>query len=82
MSNINNAVVGGRLLRFLERERDRQVLNRPEESVGDNCNNMDKDCFRLMSQNINGIGQEANNTKEMGIKKFVKDFKVDIFALQ
>ena len=68
MSSINDAVVGGRLLRSTERWTGRQEPNRPGESVGDKSKTKDKECFRLVSQNINGIGQEANNTKEMGIK--------------
>jgi exonuclease III len=82
MSSINDAVVGGRLLRPIERWTGRQEPNRPGESVGDKSKTKDKECFRLVSQNINGIGQEANNTKEMGIKKFAQDLKVDILALQ
>ena len=69
MSSINNTVIGERLLRVIERRRDRLELNRLEESVGDLIINKDEDSFRLISQNINGFGQEADNTKEIGNKK-------------
>ena len=82
MSSISDTVVGGRLLRFGERIRDRQRPNCLEESVGDKCNLKGNDCFRIVSQNINSIGQEANNPKELGIKSFAQDLKIDVFALQ
>ena len=82
MSSINNTVIGERLLRVIERRRDRLELNRLEESVGDLIINKDEDSFRLISQNINGFGQEADNTKEIGIKNFAIEFKADILALQ
>ena len=82
MSSINQTVVDGRLLRGSTGGRDRQVPNRPEEMVGDVCNTKSKDCLRCISQNINGIDQEANSAKEIGTKNFAKDYKVDILALQ
>ena len=68
MNNDNSPVTGERLLRASEEEEDRQRPNRSEGILGDKCKGKGGDCLRLMSQNINGIGQEMNSIKEQGIK--------------
>ena len=82
MSSTNETVVGWRRLRDDSVGTDRQEPNRQEETVGDRCNAKEEHCLRLISQNINGIGQETNNEKELGIKNFITDYKVDIMAVQ
>ena len=82
MSNINRSVVGGRLLRDEIERVDTQELNRPEEFMGDRCGVKDNGSLRIVSQNINGIGQTTKNIKEQNIKDFVHNFNVDILAMQ
>ena len=82
MSSINETAVGWRLLRDDNGGRERQEPNRQEEIVGDSCKTKEEQCIRLMSQNVNGIGQEANSAKEIGIKDFILNNKIDIMAIQ
>ena len=82
MSNCHGSAVGGRLLRDAIWRMGRQEPNRPEERVGDECGEKDGEWLRIMTQNINGIGQEGGNIKERGIKTFVKEFNVDVMAMQ
>ena len=82
MSSTNETVVGWRRLRNDSVGTDRQKPNRQGETVGNRYNAKEERCLRLISQNINGIGQEANNEKELGIKNFITDYKVDIMSLQ
>ena len=82
MGSYSETVVGGRLLRDFWEEGDKQELNRPEEIVGDTCGKKGKDCIRLMTQNINGIGQHCNNIKEKSLKDFCSSYNVDIFAFK
>ena len=82
MNNDNQTVVGGRPLRVERGREGRQELNRPEEIIGDSCTTKSNDCLRLMSQNINGLGQDSNSIKEQGLKKFIEEYKIDVMAIQ
>ena len=82
MSSCNGSVVGGRQLQGETRRVDRQEPNRPEEAVGDICGKKHDMCLRIMSQNINGIGQNKNSNKENGIKGMIVEFSVDVLGLQ
>ena len=82
MSSCNGSAVGGRLLRDITDGEDRQEPNRPEEVVGDVCGKKDMECLRIVTQNINGIGQGRDNIKESALKKFIIDKDIDIFAAQ
>ena len=73
MSNNCQTVVGRRQPREERGGEDRQEPNRQKEIVGDMCNKKGDQCLRLMSQNINGIGQKANSEKELGIKNFISE---------
>ena len=61
---------------------DRLEPNRLEECVGDAFGTKDSDVIRILTQNINGIGREANNTKETMLKTYVTDNAIDIAAVQ
>ena len=61
---------------------DRLDPNRLEECVGDAFGTKDSDVIRILTQNINGIGREANNTKETMLKTYVTDNAIDIAAVQ
>ena len=82
MTSCHGSAVGWRLSRDINGRSGRQEPNRQEEYVGDRCEGKEKDCFRIMTQNINGIGQEAGNIKEKSVKAFIQDFDIDIMALQ
>ena len=82
MCSRNETVAGGRLLQVNNGGRGRQESNRSEDIVGDICSTKHSECLRLITQNINGIGQTINNIKETGIKAFTHDYSVDILALQ
>lgn len=82
MSSQHGSAAGGRLLRDANEGVGRQELNRPEEFVGDKCGKKNSECLRIMTQNINGFGQKADNLKERGIKAFVRDRNVDVLAMQ
>ena len=82
MTSRHETTVGGRLLRVSNGRMGRQEPNRPEEYVGDKCGKKAGEMLRIMTQNINGIGQESGNIKERGIKIFVKEFDVDVMAMQ
>ena len=82
MGSCNGTVVGGRLPRVHNGRRDRQEPNRLEEYVGDRCDEKEADCFRIVTQNINGIGREVGNIKETSVKAFIQNLSVDVFAVQ
>ena len=82
MSSNTQPVVEGRPLRDKREGKGRQESNRPEERIGDIFNTKDNECIRIVSQNINGIGQDMNSIKEQGVKSFIKHNEVDIMALQ
>jgi hypothetical protein len=50
--------------------------------VGDHCGVKDKDTIRILTQNINGMGQVADSLKEMNLKTFTSNKMVDILAIQ
>ena len=82
MVSCNETVIGGRLSRVQIRRKGRQEPNRLGEYVGEECEGKDTNCFRFMTQNINGIGQEGNNIKEKSFKEFIQTFKIDVMACQ
>ena len=82
MISCNGTVVGGRLPRVCNGRMDRQEPNRQEEFVGDRCDENETDCFRIVTQNINGIGREVGNIKETSVKAFIQDFSIDVLAVQ
>ena len=61
---------------------DRQEPNRPKEIVGDKCGEKEEDCIRVITQNINGIVQKANNLKEQSLKAFIWKYNIDILGIQ
>ena len=81
MSSNTQPVLGGRPLREECEGEGRQEPNRPEERLDDIFNFKDNECIRIVSQNINRIGQDMNGIKEQGVKSFIKDNKVDIMTL-
>ena len=82
MINCDRSVVGGRQLRGRRGGRSRQESNRSEDEVGDHCGVKDKDTIRILTQNINGMGQVADSLKEMNLKTFTSNKMVDILAIQ
>ena len=61
---------------------DRQEPNRLEEREGDICGEKCDDCIRLLSNNVNSLGQVEGSEKEMIFKEFVKDYEIDIAGIQ
>ena len=82
MISCNGTVVGGRQTRVQPRKLGRQESNRSVEYVGDSCEGKEESSFRIVTQNINGIGQVRNNVKEKAVKEFISDYNIDIMALQ
>ena len=82
MISCNGTVVGGRQTRVQPRKLGRQESNRSVEYVGDSCEGKEESSFRIVTQNINGIGQVRNNVKEKAMKEFISDYNIDIMALQ
>jgi len=82
MVSCNEAVVGERQSRVHPRRLVRQEPNCLEEYGGDSCEGKEENCFRIMTQNLNGIGQNRGNVKEKAVKEFVNTFHIDIMALQ
>ena len=80
--NNNETVSRGRLAQVNNRRRDTQERNRLEESVGDRCGKKQSAVIRVITQNIDGIGQEPNSLKERNLKDFVLDKEIDIFGFQ
>ena len=81
MVSCNGSVVEGRPLRENHGGWDRQELNRPEEAVGDGCVGKHKDNIRIVTQNINGIGQIAGSMKERNLKDFILEREIDIMGM-
>merc|ERR1740124_473926 len=82
MVSCNEAVVGERQSRVHPRRLVRQEPNCLEEYGGDSCEGKEENCFRIMTQNLNGIGQNRENVKEKAVKEFINTFHIDILALQ
>jgi len=82
MISCNEAVAGERQSRVHPRSPGRQEPNRLEEYAGDSCEGKEENCFRIMKQNLNGIGQNRRNVKEKAVKEFINMFHIDIMALQ
>ena len=82
MISCNGTVAGGRLSRVNILRKGRQEPNRQEEYVGDKGENKEGDCLRIVTQNINGIGQKSNNIKEKSVKEFIQQFHIDLYAIQ
>ena len=82
MASFNGTVVGERLLQGIQRWKGRQESNRSEEIVGDALGVKDHNCIRLLSQNINGLGREANSNKESLLKSFITDNGIDVMSFQ
>ena len=82
MVSCNGSVVEGRPLRDNQGGWDRQEPNRPEEVVGDGCVGKHKDNIRIVTQNINGIGQIAGSMKERNLKEFILERDIDIMGVQ
>ena len=61
---------------------DRQGSNRPMEAMGDECALELSTSLRLMTQNINGLGQLAENIKELAVKELLIDKKIDVMGIQ
>ena len=71
MVSCTDTALGGRPVR-VDRW-DRQGSNRPMEAVGDECALKLSTSLRLMTQNINGLGQFAENIKELAVKELLID---------
>jgi len=82
MISYNEAVVGEHQSRVRPRSSGRQDPNLSEEYVGDSCEVKKENCFRIMTQNLNGIGQNRGNVKEKAAKEFIHTFHIDILVLQ
>jgi len=57
MDSCNGTVVSGRPLQENHGEWDKLEPNRLEDSVGDHCGVEYAEIIRIVTQNINGIGQ-------------------------
>ena len=82
MISCHGSVVGGRPLRENNGGRDRQELNRLVEELGDHCGTKCGSCIRIVSQNINGLGQSTTSLKEKRLKNFALDKEIDILGVQ
>jgi len=82
MVSCNEAVAGERQSRVHPRRSGRQEPNCLEKYVGDSFEGKEENCFRIMTQNLNGIGQNRENVKEKAVKEFINTFHIDILALQ
>ena len=82
MVSCNESVVEGRRLRDNYGGWDRQEPNRPEEAVGDWCGGKQKGNIRIVTQNINGLGQISGILKERNLKEFILDRDIDIMGVQ
>ena len=51
-------------------------------SIGDICGEKCDECIRLLSNNVNSLGQYAGSNKEMNLKEFLKDYDIDITWIQ
>ena len=60
----------------------RRESNRSEEFVGDHCGDKNNRCLRIVTQNINGLGQIQNSLKELNLKYFASNYGVDILGIQ
>ena len=60
----------------------RRESNRSEEFVGDHCGKKHKLCLRIVTQNVNGLGQMQNSLKELNLRAFASNFGVDILGIQ
>ena len=82
MCSHTGSVVGERLLRGIPSWEDRQEPNRLEECVGDALGTKDGDVIRVLTQNINGIGRDANNIKENMLQTYITDNAIDVVSIQ
>ena len=82
MINRHGSVAGGRPVRDNNGGRDRQELNCLVEAVGDHCGTKVGDCIRIVSQNINGLGQSATSLKDQRLKNFAIDKEVNVLGIQ
>ena len=80
MVSCTDTALGGRPVR-VDRW-DRQGSNRPMEAVGDECALKLSTSLRLMTQNINGFGQFAENIKELAVKELLIEKKIDVMGIQ
>jgi len=82
MISCHETAGGERQLRGNTGGEDRQESNRSEEFVGDHCGDKNKRCLRIVTQNINGLGQMQNSLKELNLKHFASNYGVDILGIQ
>ena len=82
MISCHETAGGERQLRGNTGGEGRQESNRLEEYVGDQCGDKSKLCLRIVTQNINGLGQMKNSLKELNLKSFASNFGVDILGIQ
>ena len=61
---------------------DRRGYNCPMEAVGDDCVFKANTSIIFMPQNINRLGLIAENTKELAVKEFMLEKKVDVMRMQ
>ncbi len=50
--------------------------------VQNNCGDENKKYLRIVTQNINGLGQMQNSLKELNLKHFASNYGVDILGIQ
>ena len=67
MVSCNGSVVGGRPLQENNGGWDRLEPNCPDDSVGDLCGVKNAEIIRILTQNINGIGQNKSSLKEKNL---------------
>ena len=82
MVSCNGSAVEGRPLRDNQGGWDRQEPNRPMEAVRDWWVGKKKGNLRIVTQNINGLGQISGSLKERNLKEFILDRDIDIMGVQ
>jgi len=68
MISCNEAVAGDHQSWVHPRRLGRKEPNRLEEYVGHSCESKEENCFRIITHNLKGIGQNRGNVKEKTVK--------------
>ena len=82
MINCDESVSGGRPIRVERGGIEKQEPNRPEEKEESICGEKCNESLRLLTNNINSLGQETGSTKERELKEFLTENKIDIAGIQ
>ena len=82
MISCHETVGGEHQLRGNTGAEGRQESNRLEKFVGDHCGVKNKLCLRIVTQNINGLGQMQNSLRELNLESFASNLGIDILGIQ